>query len=352
MVGFAGYEMPLQYPLGVLREHLHTRARAGLFDVSHMGQIELHGAEAAHWLETLAPADIVGLAPGRQRYTVFTNDAGGVCDDLMVANVGSHLQLVVNAACKAADLALLESALDGRCQARPREDLALLALQGPRAEVALSEVADAALPVAFMQGRHLRLDGIPCWVTRSGYTGEDGFEISLPAESAEALARRLLRHPDVAPIGLGARDSLRLEAGLCLYGHDLDPTTTPTEAALTWAIPKARRSGGVRAGGFPGADRILAEIDDPSRVARRRVGLLPEGRAPIREGVVLIDATGREVGRVSSGGFAPTRNGPVMMAYVATPYAAPGTRLAALLRGSPVPAVVVELPFVPHRYRR
>jgi aminomethyltransferase len=344
--------MPVQYPSGVLKEHLHTRSQAGLFDVSHMGQVELHGPDAAAALETLVPVDVLGLPAGRQRYAFFTNEAGGIEDDLMIFNAGSHLHLVVNAACKAADIALLERTIGARCDNRVRDDLALLALQGPAAEAALAPLADRPLPATFMHGARVRLAGSDCLVTRSGYTGEDGFEISVPAAEAERLARALLAQPGVAPIGLGARDSLRLEAGLCLYGHDLDPTTSPAEAALTWAIQKVRRTGGARAGGFPGAARILAELDDPARVIRRRVGLRPEGRAPIREGVELIDAEGRTVGRVTSGGFGPSVNGPVIMAYVERAYASLGTSLAALLRGTPTPVKVVELPFVSHSYRR
>jgi aminomethyltransferase len=352
MVPFAGYEMPVQYPSGVLKEHLHTRSQAGLFDVSHMGQVELHGPGAAAALETLVPVDVLGLAPGRQRYAVFTNEAGGIEDDLMIFNAGGHLHLVVNAACKAADIAHLKRMIGAQCEIRVRDDLALLALQGPGAEAALAALADGPLPATFMHGARVRLAGVDGLVTRSGYTGEDGFEISVPADDAERLARALLAQPGVAPIGLGARDSLRLEAGLCLYGHDLDPTTSPAEAALGWAIQKVRRTGGARAGGFPGSARILAELDDPSRVTRRRVGLRPEGRAPIREGVELTDADSRAVGRVTSGGFGPSVNGPVIMAYVERAYASPGTPLAALLRGSPTPVRVVELPFVPHSYRR
>lgn len=352
MVPFAGYEMPVQYPPGVLKEHLHTRTRAGLFDVSHMGQVELHGSDAAAALETLVPVDVLGLPAGRQRYAFFTNEAGGIEDDLMIFHAGSHLHLVVNAARKAADIALIERTIGSRCDIRVRDDLALLALQGPGAEAALALLADGPLPASFMHGVRVRLAGSDCLVTRSGYTGEDGFEISVPEVDAERLAWALLAQPGVAPIGLGARDSLRLEAGLCLYGHDLDPTTSPAEAALTWAIQKVRRAGGARAGGFPGAARILAELDDPTRVARRRVGLRPEGRAPIREGVELTDQDGRPVGRVTSGGFGPSVNGPVIMAYVEHAYASPGTSLAALLRGTPTPVKVVELPFVPHAYRR
>ncbi len=365
MVPFAGYEMPVQYPLGVLKEHLHTRAHAGLFDVSHMGQVELHGAdadsvaEAAAALETLVPVDVIGIAPGKQRYALFTNDAGGILDDLMIFNVGDYLHLVVNAACKVQDIAHLKSKIGGRCEVRVRDDLALLALQGPGAEAALKAVAVGDngnavpdIPPVFMAGGHVKLAGIDCLVTRTGYTGEDGFEISVPNAQCEALAKALLAQPNVQPIGLGARDSLRLEAGLCLYGHDLDETTTPVEASLSWAMQKVRRTGGERAGGFPGALVILGQLDNTSSVKRKRVGLKPEGRAPIREGVELQDSTGNKIGIVTSGGFGPTINGPVIMGYVDTAHAAPGTKINAMLRGMPTPVTVVGMPFAPHGYKR
>jgi aminomethyltransferase len=352
MVPFAGYEMPVQYPLGVMKEHLHTRSHAGLFDVSHMGQVELHGADAAAALETLVPVDVIGLPAGKQRYALFTNNAGGILDDLMIFNTGSYLHLVVNAACKAQDIAHLKSKIGARCDVKVREDLALLALQGPGAETALQAIAGAQLPQSFMLGGHVDLAGIRCLVTRSGYTGEDGFEISVPNAQCEALAKAILALPNVQPIGLGARDSLRLEAGLCLYGHDLDPTTTPVEASLNWAMQKIRRTGGARAGGFPGAATILAQLDNPASIKRKRVGLKPEGRAPIREGVELVDANGAKIGLVTSGGFGPTVNGPVIMAYVDAAHSAVGTMMNAMLRGTPTPVTVVAMPFAPHGYKR
>jgi len=352
MVPFAGYEMPVQYPLGVLKEHLHTRTHAGLFDVSHMGQVELHGPDAAAALETLVPVDVIGIAPGKQRYALFTNDAGGILDDLMIFNTGSYLHVVVNAACKAQDIAHLKNKIGNRCDVRVRDDLALLALQGPGAEAALAGVAVGEIPAVFMAGGRVKLAGIDCLVTRTGYTGEDGFEISVPAAQCEALAKALLAQPNVQPIGLGARDSLRLEAGLCLYGHDLDTTTTPVEASLNWAMQKVRRTGGDRAGGFPGANVILGQLDNPTNVKRKRVGLKPDGRAPIREGVELNDAGGAKIGVVTSGGFGPTVNGPVIIAYVDAAHAAPGTKMNAMLRGSPTPVTVVAMPFAPHGYKR
>jgi aminomethyltransferase len=352
MVPFAGYEMPVQYPLGVLKEHLHTRAHAGLFDVSHMGQVELHGAEAAAALESLVPVDVIGLPAGKQRYALFTNDEGGILDDLMIFNTGTYLHLVVNAACKAQDSAHLKVKIGSRCEVKVRDDLALLALQGPGAETALKSIASGDVPQTFMQGGRVVLAGIDCLVTRSGYTGEDGFEISVPSSQCEALAKALLAAPNVQPIGLGARDSLRLEAGLCLYGHDLDTTTTPVEGALTWAMQKVRRTGGARAGGFPGADVILAQLDDPSKVKRKRVGLKPEGRAPIREGVELQNDQGQKIGMVTSGGFAPSLNAPIFMGYVDTAYSSTGTKINAMLRGNGAMVTVVDMPFAPHRYRR
>jgi aminomethyltransferase len=352
MVPFAGYEMPVQYPLGVMKEHLHTRAHAGLFDVSHMGQVELHGSEAAAALESLVPVDVIGLPAGKQRYALFTNDEGGILDDLMIFNTGSYLHLVVNAACKAQDIAHLKSKIGSRCEVRVRDDLALLALQGPGAEAALKGIASGDVPQTFMQGARVKLSGIDCLVTRSGYTGEDGFEISVPNSQCEALAKTLLAALNVQPIGLGARDSLRLEAGLCLYGHDLDQTTTPVEGALTWAMQKVRRTGGARAGGFPGADVILAQLDDSSKVKRKRVGLKPEGRAPIREGVELQNDQGQKIGVVTSGGFAPSLNAPIIMGYVDIAYSSTGTKINAMLRGNGAIVTVVEMPFATHRYKR
>ncbi len=350
MVPFAGYDMPVQYPLGVLKEHLHTRNGAGLFDVSHMGQVELHGANAATALESLLPSDIVGLAPGKQRYSFFTNEAGGLMDDLMIFNAGTHLHLVVNAACKAADIAHLKAQLNGRCEVRVRDDMALIALQGPKAVDAVAQLNADVKALTFMTGGAFSLAGIPCQVTRSGYTGEDGVEISVPAGQVDALFQQLLRNANVQAIGLGARDSLRLEAGLCLYGHDIDGTTTPVEAGLTWAMQKVRRVGGARAGGYPGA----AIIDDQLAKGppRKRVGLAAQGKAPVREGAALVNALGKQIGVVTSGGFGPTVNAPVAMGYVRADCAAVGTQLDAIVRDKPIPIKVVELPFAPHRYVR
>lgn len=350
LVPFAGYAMPVQYPLGIMKEHQHTRARAGLFDVSHMGQVRLSGPDADAALETLVPMDIIDLGINRQRYAFFTNEQGGLLDDLMVTRYQDHLFLVVNAACKDQDIAHLHARIGDRCTVEPLPDRALLALQGPEAVTVLAKLAPAVADLTFMTGTHLDIAGIPCGVTRSGYTGEDGFEISVPADRAEELARLLLADEAVAPIGLGARDSLRLEAGLCLYGHDIDTTTTPVEAGLIWAISKARRAGGARSGGFPGAAIILDQL--ANGVSRRRVGLQPEGRAPVREGAELQDDHGQTIGRVTSGGFGPTANAPVAMAYVANSHAAPGSKVRALVRGKPLPATVIKLPFVPQRYYR
>jgi aminomethyltransferase len=357
MVPFAGYDMPVQYGSGVLREHLHTRSNAGLFDVSHMGQIALHPksgkvADAALALERLVPQDILAVAPGRQRYAQFTNDAGGILDDLMVANFGSHLFLVVNAACKAEDEALLRAHLSDACVIEPLPDRALIALQGPKAESVLAKFCADTPAMRFMDAGPRVVDGIDCSVSRSGYTGEDGFEISVPAGHAEALAKALLANSDVWPIGLGARDSLRLEAGLCLYGHDIDATTTPVEGALQWSIQKSRRRGGARAGGFPGADRILAQLENGA--PRRRVGLRPEGRAPVREGTPLFaDATSsQQIGAVTSGGFGPSINAPVAMGYLPSPLAELGGVVFAQLRGQRLPLLTAAMPFVPNTYKR
>jgi aminomethyltransferase len=349
MVPFAGYEMPVQFPTGVLKEHLHTRTKAGLFDVSHMGQVRVRGVNAAADFEGLVPVDILGLQPGRQRYAFFTSEAGGILDDLMVANAGDHLFVVVNAACKAQDLAWMYEKL-GNCQVEPLENRALLALQGPEAAAVLSRFAPEAARMSFMSVGTFSLLGVDCTVSRSGYTGEDGFEISLPAEDAPALARRLLSEPEVAPIGLGARDSLRLEAGLCLYGHDMDQSTSPVEAALTWAMSKVRRPGGERAGGFPGYPVIAAHLKVGT--PRRRVGLLPSAGVPVREGVALKDADGRLIGKVTSGGFGPSYKGPVAMGYVEAALSTEGTQIFADVRGKAVPVAVAPMPFVPQRYYR
>ncbi|MEL6240902.1 MAG: glycine cleavage system aminomethyltransferase GcvT [Pseudomonadota bacterium] len=355
MVPFAGYEMPVQYRLGVMKEHLHTRAKAGLFDVGHMGQVIIRGDSyeaAARGLEALIPIDIIGLALNRQRYGFFTNAEGGIEDDLMLANRGDHVFVVVNAACKAADIAAIKAAVEPDVKVTELTDRTLLALQGPSAERVLSALDPRARDMAFMDVVNLGLNGIEAWVSRSGYTGEDGYEISVPADGAEVIARALLDHPDVEPIGLGARDSLRLEAGLCLYGHDIDNATTPVEAGLTWAIQRVRRVGDDRAGGFPGADRILHEIENG--VSRHRVGLLPEGRAPMREGVPLFAMEDDEeaIGAVTSGGFGPTVGGPVAMGYVAANYATPDTTIFGELRGKRLPVTVAKLPFVPANFKR
>lgn len=357
MVPFAGYDMPVQYATGVLREHLHTRQAAGLFDVSHMGQIALHPKsgkieDAARALERLVPQDILSVAPGRQRYAQFTNDAGGILDDLMVANFGSHLFLVVNAACKTVDTEHLHTNLSDACVVEPLADRALIALQGPKAESVLTKFCAEVSAMRFMDAGPHEVDDIDCFVSRSGYTGEDGFEISVPAEKAETLAKTLLTNDDVLPIGLGARDSLRLEAGLCLYGHDIDTTTTPVEGALEWSIQKSRRPGGARAGGFPGAEKILAQLERGA--PRSRVGLKPEGRAPVREGAPLyVSATSSEqIGAVTSGGFGPTLNAPVAMGYLPSVHAAPSNTVFAELRGQRLPLRVVPMPFIPNTYKR
>jgi aminomethyltransferase len=357
MVPFAGYDMPVQYATGVLREHLHTRQAAGLFDVSHMGQIALHAKsgkveDAALALERLVPQDILKLAPGRQRYAQFTDGEGGILDDLMVANFGSHLFLVVNAACNAADEAHLRAHLSEACVIEALPDRALIALQGPKAESVLAKLCADVPAMRFMDAGPHRVDGIDCFVSRSGYTGEDGFEISVPAQQAEALAKALLADSDVLPIGLGARDSLRLEAGLCLYGHDIDTTTTPAEGALEWSIQKSRRHGGARAGGFPGADKILRELE--TGAPRRRVGLKPEGRAPVREGAPLFAdaASSEKIGAVTSGGFGPSINAPVAMGYLPSPRVVSGGQVFAELRGQRLPLRVAPMPFVPNTYKR
>jgi aminomethyltransferase len=346
MVPFAGYAMPVQYPAGIMAEHLHTRAKVGLFDVSHMGQARLAGASAAAALEALVPGDIAALAPGRMRYTLLTNDRGGILDDLMVTNCGDHLFVVVNAARKAQDIAHLRSRLGNRTTVSTFDEQALLALQGPAAATVLDRLAPAVARLSFMSGAAIEIDGVPCFVTRSGYTGEDGFEISAPSSLAERLARRLLGEPEVMPVGLGARDSLRLEAGLCLYGHDIDETTTIIEADLAWAIQKRRRA----EGGFPGAAIIARQLKEGA--PRKRVGIKPEGRAPAREGTDIVDAGGAVIGRITSGGFGPSADGPIAMGYVAASHAALGTAVALMVRGTARPARVAPLPFVHHRYYR
>jgi aminomethyltransferase len=354
LVPFAGYAMPVQYATGILAEHLWTREHAGLFDVSHMGQAALIGpdhATTARALEALVPADILNLKPGRQRYTQLLDENGGIRDDLMVTRPANPLQdgeliLVVNASMKEADYAHMAARLPAGVELRRFDDRALLALQGPQAEAVLGGQAPDVASLAFMQAAETMIGGIPAHVSRSGYTGEDGFEISVPASRAAELWRLLMTDEQARPIGLGARDSLRLEAGLCLYGHDIDTTTSPVEAGLTWSIQKRRRE----EGGFPGAARIQRELRDGP--ARLRVGLKPEGRAPAREGTVVATPDGREVGKVTSGGFGPSVNGPVAMGYVAREFATPGTELHLVVRGKPLPAQVVPMPFAPHRYKR
>ena len=357
MVPFAGYEMPVQYATGVLREHLHTRSHAGLFDVSHMGQIAVRPKsgkleDAALALERLVPQDVLAVAPGRQRYAQFTDESGGILDDLMVANFGSHLFLVVNAACKAEDEAHLRAHLSDVCVIEPLTDRGLIALQGPKAESVLAKLCADVSAMRFMDAGPRRIGGIECFVSRSGYTGEDGFEISVPAEAAERLAGELIAGGDVLPVGLGARDSLRLEAGLCLYGHDIDASTTPVEGALEWSIQKSRRNDGARAGGFFGAEVILAQLEQGA--PRRRVGFKPEGRAPVREGAALFaDAASSEpVGAVTSGGFGPSLNAPVAMGYLPSALATPGGLVFAELRGQRLPLRISPMPFVPNTYKR
>ncbi len=351
MVPFAGYEMPLQYPAGILAEHLHTRAQAGLFDVSHMGQMRIAGSDPAAALETLVPGDIRALAPMRMRYSLLLNGTGGILDDLMATRLADGLFdgglfVVVNAARKEADLAHVRDRLAGTAAVEPLEDRALLALQGPAAAAVLARLAPGVELMPFMTAAELALDGRQCLVTRSGYTGEDGFEISLPAADAPGLAEKLLAEPEVMPIGLGARDSLRLEAGLCLCGQDIDETTTPIEADLAWTIGKRRRE----EGGFPGAAAILRQLAQGA--SRKRLGIRPDGRAPARESTVIADDAGNEIGRVTSGGFGPSLGAPVAMGYVDAAHAAEGAPLSLLVRGSPRPARIVPLPFVPHRYHR
>jgi len=355
MVPFAGYDMPVQYALGVMKEHLHCRARAGLFDVSHMGQVIVRHADgfagAAAAMEALVPVSILALGENRQRYGFFTNDAGGIMDDLMLANRGDHFFVVVNAACKDADIAHMRAGLAG-CEIEEITDRALLALQGPEAEAVLGALVPGVAAMTFMDVAVLPSAFGELWISRSGYTGEDGYEISVENGQAVALARALIASEAVEPIGLGARDSLRLEAGLCLYGNDIDETTSPVEAALTWAIQKVRRAGGDREGGFPGAGRILGEFENGA--ARKRVGLLPEGRAPMREGVDLYAGAegGEAVGRVTSGAFGPTIGGPMAMGYVSAELSGTGTTLYGDVRGKRLPVAVAEMPFTPANFKR
>lgn len=356
MVPFAGYDMPVQYPLGVMKEHLHTRAAAGLFDVSHMGQVVVKATsgkleEAALALERLVPVDILGLKPGRQRYGFFTGDNGGILDDLMIANRADHLLVVVNAACKDQDVAHMQAHLAG-CDVALLDDRALLALQGPKAEEVLANLWPGASEMKFMDVQDVTITGSDCIVSRSGYSGEDGFEISVPADNAEELAKALLADPHCEAIGLGARNSLRLEAGLCLYGNDIDTTTSPVEASLEWAMQKVRRPGGERAGGYPGAARIEEELTQGP--VRRRVGLKPEGKAPVRSHAILYaeDSPESPIGEVTSGTFGPSVEGPVAMGYVPASLAEPGSRVFAEVRGKYLPLTVTALPFIKPTYKR
>ena len=356
MVPFAGYTMPVQYPTGLMAEHLHTRAAAGLFDVSHMGQLRLKGPEAAAAFESLVPADVMGLASGRQRYGLLLNDEGGIIDDLMFFNrdvaSGGDIFIIVNGACKAGDMAHIQQKISSRCEVIPMPEMALLALQGPQAAAALQRLAPGTWDLVFMAGGRFTVAGCDCFLTRSGYTGEDGFEISVHASQAEQLARALLAQPEVRPAGLGARNSLRLEAGLCLYGNDIDSATTPAEASLGWAIQKVRRTGGARAGGFPGAEKILAELDNSALLKRKRVGLTALERIPVRDHSPLHHADGAWIGEVTSGLLGPTVNRPVAMGYLPPELTAIGTRVNAMVRGKPVPMEVTTMPFVPNRYHR
>ena len=372
MVPFAGYAMPVQYPAGLMAEHKHTRASAGLFDVSHMGQLKLVGTDAAAALETLMPVDVQSLGVHKQRYGLLLTDQGTIIDDLMLVNWGDpaaasagntlpraageregpQLFLIVNGACKAGDIAHLRARIGDRCQVLPMPERGLLALQGPKAVDALARLVPGVEHLVFMTGAPFSWHGTDLYITRSGYTGEDGFEISVHESQAEAFARGLLAQPEVQPIGLGARNSLRLEAGLCLYGNDIDTTTTPVEAGLNWAMQKVRRTGGARAGGFPGADVVLAQLDGTPAPARRRIGLIAQERVPVREHTELQDMNGQRVGEVTSGLLGPSVDQPIAMAYVTPESAAVGTLLKAIVRGKPVPMQVVAMPFLPPRYHR
>jgi aminomethyltransferase len=356
MVPFAGYAMPVQYPAGLMAEHLHTRSAAGLFDVSHMGQLRLVGTEAAAALETLIPVDVVDLPVGKQRYGLLLNDEGGIIDDLMFFNrdpaAGGDIFIIVNGACKAGDIAHIQQKIGERCEVIPMPEMALLALQGPLAVTALSRLAPGVEKLVFMSGGRFAVAGCDCFLTRSGYTGEDGFEISVHESQAETLARALLAQPEVKPAGLGARNSLRLEAGLCLYGNDIDTTTTPVEANLNWAMQKVRRTGGARVGGFAGADVVLAQLADPSLLQRKRVGLVALDRVPVREHTELQNEQGQRIGEVTSGLLGPSIDKPIAMGYVMPAFAAIGTRIHAIVRGKIVPMEVAPMPFVPNRYFR
>ena len=352
MVPFAGYSMPVQYPAGLMAEHLHTRSAAGLFDVSHMGQLRLVGPDAAAALESLIPVDVIDLPAGKQRYGLLLNDEGGIIDDLMFFNTGQDIFIIVNGACKVGDIAHIQQKIGKRCEVIPMPEMALMALQGPPAVNALSRLAPGVEKLVFMTGGRFSVAGCDCFLTRSGYTGEDGFEISVHQSQAETLARALLAQPEVKPVGLGARNSLRLEAGLCLYGNDIDTTTTPVEASLNWAMQKVRRTGGARAGGFPGAEKILGQLADPGLLPRKRVGLIALERIPVRDHTALHSHDGALIGEVTSGLLGPSINRPVAMGYVSPEFASIGTRVNAIVRGKSVPMEVSAMPFVPSRYFR
>jgi aminomethyltransferase len=352
MVPFAGYSMPVQYPLGLMAEHKHTRHAAGLFDVSHMGQLRLVGPDAAAAFESLMPVDVVSLPVGKQRYGLLLNDQGGILDDLMFVNRGDDIFVVVNGACKVADIAHIQARIGNRCEVIPLPDLALLALQGPQAVDALSHLVPGVEKLVFMSGQSFDWQGVSLFITRSGYTGEDGFEISVSNAHATDLANALLEHSAVQSIGLGARNSLRLEAGLCLYGQDIDTSTTPVEAGLNWAIQKVRRTGGARVGGFPGADKVLSQLDMTQTLTKQRVGLIAQERVPVREHVEIHNASGQRIGEVTSGLLAPTVDQPIAMAYLPPADAVMGHTVFASVRGKAVPMVVSPMPFHPTRYYR
>ena len=352
MVPFAGYSMPVQYPAGLMAEHRQTRESAGLFDVSHMGQLRLAGSEAAAAFESLMPVDVIGLPVNKQRYGLLLTDDGTIIDDLMFVNRGDHLFVIVNGASKAGDIAHIRHRIGSRCQVIPMPERGLLALQGPKAVDALKRIVPGVEKLVFMTGGAFEWNGADLFVTRSGYTGEDGFEISVHDSKADAFDRALLAQPEVKPIGLGARNSLRLEAGLCLYGNDIDTTTTPGEAQLNWAMQKVRRTGGARAGGFPGADKVLGQLDGKVPLQRQRVGLVALERVPVREHTELQDAAGKRIGEVTSGLIAPTIDKAIAMGYVESASAVLGARVNAIVRGKPVPMEITSMPFVPNRYYR
>ena len=352
MVPFAGYSMPVQYPAGLMAEHLHTRMAAGLFDVSHMGQLRLEGLDAAAAFESLMPVDVIDLPVGKQRYGLLLNDAGGIMDDLMFFNTGASIFIIVNGACKAVDIAHIQQKIGSRCNVIPMPEYALLALQGPQAVTALSRLAPGVDKLVFMTGGRFDVAGCDCFLTRSGYTGEDGFEISVHNDQADKLARALLAQPEVKPVGLGARNSLRLEAGLCLYGNDIDTTTTPIEASLNWAIQKVRRTGGARAGGFPGFQKVLAQLADPTQLTRKRVGLKALERIPVRDHTALHSLGGEVIGEVTSGLLGPSINQPVAMGYVSPEFSSIGMQVNAMVRGKPVLMQVCAMPFVANNYFR